>query len=203
MKKYTEEEKNLIDSLNKPIDNVDESLVNSIVDKMLCNGDYEKLIYFLNVVHDFASVPNNLVDGLINNDNKECISTFLENEEILYFLSEDEKNKFKNSLNIHEINIKLKKPYDYYYNLLFKQGFRSFKSIKINDKITEHLFTRYNKPTKIKLKEIDDIGVVVSYINYKYYNRSQEEQISDAIDYINKFGFDIAEKLNSNDIINI
>ena len=203
MKKYTEEEKNLIDSLNKPIDNVDESLVNSIVDKMLCNGDHEKLIYFLNVVHDFANVPNNLVDRLINNDNKECISAFLENEETLYFLSEDEKNKFKKFLNIHEINIKLRDPYDYYYNLLFKQGFRSFKSIKINDKITEHLFTRYNKPTKIKLKEIDDIGVVVSYINYKYYNRSQEEQITDAIDYINKFGFDIAEKLNSNDIINI
>ena len=195
MKSYTQKEKNLINSLYRPIDDVDESLIESIVDKMLYSNDYEELIHFLNTLYDFANVPNNIVDKLINENNKECIRVFLENEDNLYFLSEYEKNKLKKFLNVYEVNIKLKEPYDYYYDLLFKQGFRSFKSIKINDKITEHLFTRYNKSTNIKLKEIQDIGVVVSYINYKYYNMSQEEQILDEIDYINKFGFNIDKNL--------
>lgn len=203
MKNYTEEEKKLINCLNRPIDNVDESLISSIIDKILYNNDYEELIHFLNAIYDFANISNNLVDKLITDNNKECISIFLENEDILYFLSKYEKDKLKIFLNVQEVNIKLKEPYDYYYDLLFKQGFRSSKSFKINNKITEHLFTRYNKSTKIKLKEIDGIGVVVSYINYKYYNLSQEEQILDAIDYINKFGFNIDKKLNSNNIINI
>ena len=37
MIEITEEENNLISSLNKPIDNIDENLVNSIVNKLLCN----------------------------------------------------------------------------------------------------------------------------------------------------------------------
>ena len=203
MKKYTLEEKNLINFLDSPIDSVDELLTRSIVDKMLDNNDYEQLIHFLNTLYDFTKVPNDIVDKLINYNKKECISIFLENEDLLYFLSDDEKNKLKNFLNVYEVNVKLKKSYDYYYDLLFKQGFRSFKSIKINDKVTERLFTKYNKLTKIKLKEIDGIGVVVSCINYKYYNLSKEEQILNAIDYINKFGFNIDKKLNSDNIINI
>lgn len=196
MEKYTEEERILI-SLNRPIENVDESLINSVVDKMLYNNDYENLIYFLNTMYDFAKIPNNLIDNLIKDNNKECISIFLENDEILYFLSENEKNKLKKVLNVHEVNIKLEKSYDYYYDLLFKQGFRPYKLIKINDKITEHLFTRYNKLTKIKLKEIDGIGVVGSYINYKYYNLSKTEQILNAIDYINEYGFKIERNINN------
>ena len=200
MEKYTEEERILI-SLNRPIENVDESLINSVVDKMLYNNDYENLIYFLNTMYDFAKIPNNLIENLIKDNNKECISIFLENDGILYFLSENEKDKLKKVLDVHEVNIKLEKSYDYYYDLLFKQGFRPYKSIKINDKITEHLFTRYNKLTKIKLKEIDGIGVVGSYINYKYYNLSKTEQILNAIDYINKYGFNIERNINDVSII--
>lgn len=54
MKNYTEEEKNLISSLNKPIDNIDKSLVNSIIDKMLNKYYYEELIDFLNSLYDFT-----------------------------------------------------------------------------------------------------------------------------------------------------
>ena len=203
MKDYTEKEKNLINSLNRPIDNIDEALVNSIVDKLLDNKDFEELIHFLNSLYDFAEVPENIVDKLINENNKECISIFLENEDILYFLSKDEKSKLKEFINACEINIKLKESYDYYYKLLFKQGFRYFKSIKINNKITEHLFTRYNKLTRIKLKEISDIGIVVSYIDYKNYNLPEYEQLLKAIDYINEYGFNIDRKLNNENIINI
>lgn len=203
MKKYTEEEKNLIQFLNKPNYAIDETLISSIIDKMLNNKEFEELIHFLNSLHDFTKVSNNIVDKLINDNNKECVSIFLENEDTLYFLNDYEKDKLKNFLNVYEVNIKLKETYEYYYNLLFKQGFRHFKSIEINNKITEHLFTRYNKAIRIKLKEIDDIGVVVSYINYKYYNLSKEEQLLSVIDYINEFGFGIDRNLNNDNIINI
>ena len=56
MKNYTEEEKNLISSLNKPIDNIDKSLVNSIIDKMLYKYYYEELIDFLNSLYDFNAI---------------------------------------------------------------------------------------------------------------------------------------------------
>lgn len=203
MKDYTEEEKILINSLNRPIDNIDDTLVSSIVDKLLNNKDFEELIHFLNSLYDFAKVPRNIVDKLINENNKGCISIFLENEDILYFLSTDETNKLKKFLNAYEINIKLKKSYDYYYKLLFKQGFRHLKSTKTNDKITEHLFTRYNKLARIKLKEITGIGIVVSYIDYKNYNVTENEQLLKAIDYINEYGFNIDRKINNNNIINI
>lgn len=201
MKDYTEEENNLMNSLNRPIDNIDESLVNSIVDKLLDNKKFEELIDFFNNLHDFVKAPESIVDKLINETNKDCIAIFLENEDILYFLSNDEKNKLKEFLNVYEVNIKLKESYDYYYKLLFKQGFRHFKSIKSNHMIIEHLFTRYNKLTRIKLKEITGIGVVISYVDYKNYNLTENEQISKAIDYINEYCFNIDRKLNLDDII--
>lgn len=203
MKKFTEEEKNLIQFFNKPNYAIDETLISSIIDKMLNNKEFEELIHFLNSLHDFTKVSNDIVDKLINDNNKECVSIFLENEDTLYFLNDCEKDKLKNFLNVYEVNIKLKDTYEYYYNLLFKHGFRHFKTTEINNKITEHLFTRYNKAIRIKLKEIDDIGVVVSYINYKYYNLSKEEQLLSVIDYINEFGFGIDRNLNNDNIINI
>ncbi len=203
MENYIEEEKNLINSLNRPIDNIDEALVSSIVNKLLDNKNFEELIHFFNSLYDFAKVPENIVDRLINENNKECVSIFLENEDILYFLSNDEVNKLKVFLNAYGVNIKLKKSYDYYYKLLFKQGFRHFKSIRVNDIIIEHLFTRYNKLTRIKLKEITDVGVVVSYIDYKNYNLIKNEQLLKAIDYINEYGFNIDRKLNNDNIIKI
>ena len=57
MKDYTEEEKNLIKSLNKPIDNINETLVSSIVDKLLDNKDFKELINYFNSLYDFAEVP--------------------------------------------------------------------------------------------------------------------------------------------------
>ena len=203
MQDYTEEENNLINSLCKPIDNIDETLVRSIIDKLMNNKNFEELIHFLNSLNDFAKVPENIVDRLINLNNKECISIFLENEDILYFLNANEKNKLKKFLNVYDVNIKLKESYNYYYRLLFKQGFRHFKSIKTNDRITEHLFTRYNKLTRIRLKEISNIGIVVSYIDYKNYNLTENEQLLKAIDYINEYGFDIDRKLNKDNIIKI
>lgn len=191
MKDYTDEENNLINYLHEPIDNIDETLVSSIIDKLFDNKDFEKLIHFFNSLYDFAKVPENIVDKLINKNNKECIAIFLENENILYFLNNDEKNKLKEFLNVYEVNIKLEESYDFYYKLLFKQGFRYFKSIKISDKITEHLFTRYNILTRIKLKEITGIGIVVSYIDYKNYNLTANEQLLKAIDYINEYGFNL------------
>ena len=167
------------------------------------NKNFEELIHFLNSLNDFAKVPENIVDRLINLNNKECISIFLENEDILYFLNANEKNKLKKFLNVYDVNIKLKESYNYYYRLLFKQGFRHFKSIKTNDRITEHLFTRYNKLTRIRLKEISNIGIVVSYIDYKNYNLTENEQLLKAIDYINEYGFDIDRKLNKDNIIKI
>ena len=64
MKAYTEEEKNLIKSLNRPIENINETLISSIVDKLLDNKDFEELIQFFNSLYDFAEVPKNIVDKL-------------------------------------------------------------------------------------------------------------------------------------------
>ena len=44
MKNYSEEEKNLFNSLNRPIDNIDETLVSSIIDKLLDNKDLISII---------------------------------------------------------------------------------------------------------------------------------------------------------------
>ena len=119
MKAYTEEEKNLIKSLNRPIENINETLVSSIVDKLLDNKDFEELIQFFNSLYDFAEVPKNIVDKLILENNKECIAEFLENEDSLYFLNKSEINRLKNFLNVREINIRLEKDYDYYYKFLY------------------------------------------------------------------------------------
>lgn len=199
MKKYTDEETNLINSLNKPINNIDMTLVESVVNKLLLNKDCVELIYFLNALYDFAEIPKDMVDKLIVENNKECISIFLENEDILYFLTNAETNKLKSFLNVNEVNIKLRGSYDYYYNLLFKKGVRHLKLIKINDEILEHTFTKYNKLIGIKLKEIKDIGLVVSCINYRNYNMSEEEQILKAIDYINDYDFNIVRDVNNED----
>ena len=101
-------------------------------------------------------------------------------------------------LGVSEVNIKLEKPYDYYYELLFNQGVRLFKAVEINDNEKEYIFTRHNKEFKIKLKEIRNVGLVVSYVDYHNYNLTKEEQINNAIDYINEYGFAI-----ENDIKNI
>lgn len=201
MKNYTEEEKNLIHSLHKPIDNIDETLISQIIDKMLNNKSFEELIYFLNNLYNFAKVPKNIVAKLINENNKECISVFLENEDNLYFLINKEKKILKDFLNVYEINIKLEETYDYYYNLLFKQGVRHCKSTKINCGTIEHSFMRYNKLIRIKIKEIKEIGLVVSYINYCNYNLPENEQILNGIDYINEYGFNIERNINNDAII--
>ena len=203
MKTYTDEEINLINSLCKPINEIDMNLINNIIDKMLLNGDYEELINFLNSLYDFAEIPNNIVDKLISENNKKCISIFLENEDILYFLTDEEKNRLKTFLNACEINVKLRETYDYYYKLLFKQGVRIWNcdSKIINDKIIEHKCTRYNKLINIKLKEVKDIGVIVSCIIYTNYNLSEEEQLLKEIDYINEFGFNIDRDINNSAII--
>lgn len=201
MEKYTEEEINLINSICKPIDNIDMVLVNSIVNKLLSKKEYEELIDLLNTLFDFAEIPKNIVDKLIEENNKECVSVFLENEDSLYFLTNEEKNKLKEFLNVCEVNIKLKESYDYYYNLLFKRGIRHFKSIKISDRIIEHIFTRYNKLIRIKLIEIKEIGVVVSYINYQNYNISKDEQLLKGIDHINEYGFNIDRDIKNDAII--
>ena len=70
MKKYTDKELDVINSLNKPIDNIDMTLVNSIINKMLLKGYYEDLINFLNNLYDFAEIPNDIVDKLISDNNK-------------------------------------------------------------------------------------------------------------------------------------
>ena len=203
MKNYTEDEKKLINSLNRPIENIDKSLINSIVDKMLYNNNYEGLLNFLNTLNDFADVPNDIVDKLLKTNNKECVAEFLDNENFLYFLNLEEKNKLKSFLNVHEINIKLENTYDYYYKMLYKQGIRNWHNdiLKINDDITEHILTRYNKSLKLKLKEVKKIGVVVSCIVYSNYYLSEEEQILSGIDYINEFGFNIERNINNKNII--
>jgi hypothetical protein len=199
MNKYTNEEIDLINSLNKPIDNLDMSLVNSIVDKMLRNNDFEKLINFLNSLYDFAKIPKSIVDILIQTDNKECISVFLENESVLYFLTTEEINSLKNYINVPEVNIKLTESYDYYYKLLYKQGIRSWHNNinKSNGNIIVHTFTQYNQLIKLKLKEVKNLGIVASCTIYSNYNLSEEEQILNGIDYLNKFGFNIKRDINN------
>lgn len=200
---YTEEEKNLINSLNRPIDNINENLVKSIVDKLLENKDFEELICFFNSLNDFAEIPNNIVDKLILENNKECIAKFLENEDSLYFLNKNDISRLKKFLNVREINIKLEKTYDYYYKFLYNQGVRNWKSntIKTNNDIIEHILTRYNKLIKLKLKEVKNIGVVVACTIYTNYYLTEEEQILKGIDYINEFGFAIERNINNKNLI--
>lgn len=203
MKDYTEEEKNLIKSLNRPINNINEALVSSIVDKLLDNKNFEELINYFNSLYDFAVVPKNIVDKLILENNKECIAEFLENEDSLYFLNKSEINRLKNFLNVREINIRLEKDYDYYYKFLYNQGIRNWQSdtIKINDDTIEHVLTRYNKLIRLKLKEVKNICVVVACTIYLNYYLSEEEQILKGIDYINEFGFNIERNINNKNII--
>lgn len=198
MEKYTEGEMELINSLNKPVNDVDMNLVDSVIDKMLLNEEYDNLLNFLNALNDFSNTSKNIVDKLITENNKKCISIFLENESSLYFLNKEEIMQLKIYLGVSEVNIKLDKPYDYYYKLLFNQGVRLFKTVEMNDNEKEYIFTRYNKEFKIKLKEIKNVGLVVSYVDYHNYNLTKEEQINNAIDYINEYGFAI-----ENDIKNI
>lgn len=198
MEKYTEGEMELINSLNKPVNDVDMNLVDSVIDKMLLNEEYDNLLSFLNALNDFSNTSKNIVDKLITENNKKCISIFLENESSLYFLNKEKIMQLKIYLGVSEVNIKLDKPYDYYYELLFNQGVRLFKTVEMNDNEKEYIFTRYNKEFKIKLKEIKNVGLVVSYVDYHNYNLTKEEQINNAIDYINEYGFAI-----ENDIKNI
>ena len=198
MEKYTEGEMELINSLNKPVNDVDMNLVDSVIDKMLLNEEYDNLLNFLNALNDFSNTSKNIVDKLITENNKKCISIFLENESSLYFLNKEKIMQLKIYLGVSEVNIKLDKPYDYYYKLLFNQGVRLFKTVEMNDNEKEYIFTRYNKEFKIKLKEIKNVGLVVSYVDYHNYNLTKEEQINNAIDYINEYGFAI-----ENDIKNI
>ena len=198
MEKYTEGEMELINTLNKPVNDVDMNLVDSVIDKMLLNEEYDNLLSFLNALNDFSNTSKNIVDKLITENNKKCISIFLENESSLYFLNKEKIMQLKIYLGVSEVNIKLDKPYDYYYELLFNQGVRLFKTVEMNDNEKEYIFTRYNKEFKIKLKEIKNVGLVVSYVDYHNYNLTKEEQINNAIDYINEYGFAI-----ENDIKNI
>ena len=194
--KYTIKEQDFINSLNKPIDKININLINSIINKMIKNKEYEELIYFLNNLYDFTIISIDIVNKIIIDNNKECASFFLENEEILFFLNKEEKNKLKSFLNVFEVNIKLNESYNYYYDLLFNQEIRLWKSINIDNYI-EYSFTKNNKLIKIKLKEIKDLGLFVSYINYNNYNLSKEEQILNGIDYINKYGFNINKDVNN------
>lgn len=203
MENFTNEETNLINSLNKPINYIDMTLVDSIINKILKNNDYYKLLNFFNNLYDFAKIPENVVDKLISENNKECIAEFLENESSLYFFNAEEKNKLKTFLNVLEINVRLDKSYDYYYKMLYDQGVRVWHCDIINtdDNIIEHEFTRYNKLIRLKLKEIKSIGVIVSCIIYSNYKLSEEEQILKGIDYINRFGFNIEKNINNKNII--
>lgn len=203
MKKYTDKEINLINSLNKPINNINKDLVISIINKMLQNSDYYKLICLLNNLYDFSEIPINIVDRLISDDDKACIAEFLENEDVLYFLSEQEKNRLKEFLNVKKINIKLNNTYDYYDRLLYKQGIRNWNSDTFKNSNNEivHKLTRYNKLINLKLKEVKGVGLVVSCIIYSNYNLSEEEQILKGIDYINEFGFNIERDINNSAII--
>lgn len=202
MKKYTDKELDFINSFNKPIDNIDMNLVNSILNKMLLNGYYEDLINFLNDLYDFAEIPNDIVDKLISEDNKKCVSVFLENENQLYFLNDGEKDKLKAFLDVREVNVKLSESYDYYYKLLFEQKVRNWKSVKIDDNVTEYTYIRYNKPINLKLREGKDIGVIVSCVLYANYDLSKEEQVLKEIDYLNEYGFNIERNINNDAILN-
>ena len=92
MEKYTEGEMELINSLNKPVNDVDMNLVDSVIDKMLLNEEYDNLLSFLNALNDFSNTSKNIVDKLITENNKKCISIFLENESSLYFLNKEKSD---------------------------------------------------------------------------------------------------------------
>lgn len=195
MEEFTNKELAFINSINEPITNIDNDLVNTIINKMIINKEYEELICFLNSLNDFAQVPSRLVNRLIDDNNKECISVFLENIDDLYFFDDLEKQKLKNYLNVKDIFIKLPETYNYYYRLLFSHGVRLWKSINNNEYI-EHIYTRYNELIKIRLIESSKFGVIASYINYLDYNLSREEQILNCINYINQFGLNLENNIN-------
>lgn len=193
MQKFTKRELDFINSLNCPVVHIDNELINSIINKIILNKDYDYLIYLLNALYDFAEIPQDIVNNLISNNDKKGISIFLDNEKELYFLSKKEVDKLKEFLNVKEAYFKLDKSYDYYYNILFKEGLRQQKPIKINNDIIEYTYYRYNKPIGIKIFDIKDIGLIVSYVNYLNYNLTIEEQIIKVIDYLNEFGFNITK----------
>lgn len=197
---FTNEELELINSLNKPLENVDINLVNSIIDKMVRSKKYKELIDFLNLLYDFSGIDElfeNFAERLIIENNKECISFLLDEEENLYFFDNSTKHNLITFLNSKKVYIKLNNTYDYYYKMLFSQGLRSLKNKNINENLVEHSYTRYNKLIKFKIIEDNNFGVLISYINYLNYNLSFEEQILKAIDYLNEFGFNIERSIKS------
>lgn len=195
MEEFTNKELAFINSINEPITNIDDDLVNTIINKMIINKEYEELICFLNSLNDFAQIPSGIVNKLIDDNNKECISYLLVNIDILYFFDDSEKQKLKDYLNVKNILIQLPETYDYYYRLLFSHGVRLWKSINNNEYI-EHIYTRYNELIKIRLIESSKFGVIASYINYLDYNISREEQILNCINYINQFGLNLENNIN-------
>ena len=64
--RYTEKEIAFINSLNSPVSNVDVDLVNSIINKMLINKDYLKLINTLNSLFDFATLTFNSLFSVLS-----------------------------------------------------------------------------------------------------------------------------------------
>lgn len=197
---FANEELELINSLYKPIENVDINLVNSIIDKMVRSKKYKELIDFLNLLYDFSGIDElfeNFAERLITENNKECISFFLDEEENLDFFDNSTKHNLITFLNSKKIYIKLNNTYDYYYKMLFSQGLRSWKNININENLVEHSYTRYNKLIKFKIIEDNNFGVIILYTNYLNYNLSYEEQILKAIDYLNEFGFNIERSIES------
>jgi len=201
MEQYTEEESNLI-HLSRPIEKIDVNLVKSIESKMHLNKEYDNLIDFYNTIYDFSNYSfKDVADCLIKKENKDCIAQFLENEDSLYFFTKEDINKLKKYLNAMEVNIKLNKDYDYYYKLLFKKGVRPYTKPTINNYMKIYSFSRYNKNFKIKLIDVKNEGLFVSYINYYNYNLLKEEQVLYAISYINEFGFDINKDAKSVSLI--
>lgn len=191
MEQYNEEELTLIHS-NRPIEKIDVNLIKSIETKMHLNKEYDNLIDFYNTIYDFSNFSfKNVADCLIKNENKDCIAHFLENEDSLYFFTKEDINKLKKYLNAMEVNIKLNKDYDYYYKLLFKKGVRPYTKPTINNYMKIYFFSRYNKSFKLKLIDVKNEELFVSYINYYNYKLLKEEQLFYAINYINEFGFNI------------
>lgn len=200
MIKFTDNELELLNSLKEPITNIDVELVKSIINKMVINKEYESLIHFLNALNDFSPINNifeTFLKYLIEDNNKECISFLLDNEELLYFLNIEEKQKLIKFLNAKKVYIKLKDSYDYYNILLFKQGLRSWKTNKINDNLIEHTYTKNNQLVKFQIIESNNNGILISYTNYLNYNLTEEEQIKKNIDYLNAFGFNIERSIDS------
>ena len=197
MKRNNNEE--MDNSLETFAENLNLDMINEVIDKIIFSNNYEELFDFLNYLYDFANIPDDIVDRLINDDKKECVSYFLENEEFLYFLNDKDINKLKKYLDVYEINVKLDKDYDYYYDLLLNQTVLPWKTKKKN-KVIEYTFTRYNKLINIKLKKINKI-LVVSCVIYSNYDLSKEEQLLKEIDYINEYGFNIERNVNNKDII--